>query len=548
MEAPDNKNSFVDNVFRKKVSFSSVKKKKVEKGKLVEGKKESLIEKGKEEFEYVEHKIHKFFSIHGLLVIILLLPILVGAVSSYVYEVKYQDRVFNGVKILGLSAGGKTKVELSKELDKRISGYRLKIEGGNQEFTASLSELGITYNKEKMVNDALSYGRDDSMLSNYVDRAEGAVSDYNFNLGFMSIDTNGKDIKKEYKINNAKLSKFLDKVEKKINVIPKDSSITTNGASIKVVPAVFGRKLNVEQLKEKVIAAAISFQDEPVTVETKTWSPKIQDEKAKALAEEADKIASKKVVLTYKDKKYSPTKDVIVSWVTFTRDGSKADWKMFIDQGKMYSYFDAIGSGINKLPVSQKVRVENGTKEKITQKGKNGLIINKASLASQLATGLRNNPEVNLTIPMMVAYYQTFKDYVVVANWAKYIEINISTQTMTAYTKGGHRVNKWSITSGQNNVIEGSNTNTPTGTFLIQGKANDICMPNPPGDGKLCHIHYVSYFTAQGHAIHEAWWRYSFGGADYVYNGSHGCINAPISVAQFIYNWAPIGTPVMIHY
>jgi len=548
MEAQDNQSSFLDAIFNKKVSLSFGKKKKIEKGELVDGKKESLLDKSKEEFEYVEHKIHNFFSMHGLLVIIILIPVLVGAVSSYVYEIKYQDRVFNGVKVLGINAGGKTKAELSNDIDKRIAGYRLKIEGGNQEFTARFADLGITYNKERMMNDSFAYGRDDSMLGNYADRAKGAIADYSFNLGFMNIDAKGKDVKTEYKINDAKLSKFLAKVERKINVKPKDSSITANGASIKVMPAVFGRKINAEQLKEKVITASTGFQDTPVTVEVKTWTPKILDEKVKALADKADKIASKKVTLTYKDKKYYPTKDVVVSWVTFTRDNNKSDWKMFIDQGKMYSYFDAIGNGINKLPVSQKVRVENGTKEKVTQKGKNGLVINKASLASQLATGLRNDSEVNLPIPMMVAYYQTFKDYVVVANWAKYIEINISTQTMTAYTKGGHRVGRWSITSGQNNVIEGSNTNTPTGTFLIQGKANDVCMPNPPGDGKLCHIHYVSYFTGAGHAIHEAWWRYSFGGADYVYNGSHGCINAPLYVAKFIYDWAPIGTPVMVHY
>jgi lipoprotein-anchoring transpeptidase ErfK/SrfK len=124
----------------------------------------------------------------------------------------------------------------------------------------------------------------------------------------------------------------------------------------------------------------------------------------------------------------------------------------------------------------------------------------------------------------------------------KYIDVNISTQRMCAYLAGGVQVNCWAITTGRNGW------NTPTGTFLISRKTFVNSMPNPPSPYPLNNIHYVSYFTGQGHAIHEAWWRSSFGGPDYTYNGSHGCVNAPIGVAQFIYDWAPIGTPVITHY
>jgi lipoprotein-anchoring transpeptidase ErfK/SrfK len=53
----------------------------------------------------------------------------------------------------------------------------------------------------------------------------------------------------------------------------------------------------------------------------------------------------------------------------------------------------------------------------------------------------------------------------------------------------------------------------------------------------------------QGYGLHDAVWRHgSFGGQDYYYGGSHGCVNLPDATAEFIYNWAAVGTPVWVHY
>ncbi len=50
------------------------------------------------------------------------------------------------------------------------------------------------------------------------------------------------------------------------------------------------------------------------------------------------------------------------------------------------------------------------------------------------------------------------------------------------------------------------------------------------------------------YGLHDASWRNGvFGGQDYLYNGSHGCVNLPEATAAFIYNWADVGTPVWIH-
>ena len=49
------------------------------------------------------------------------------------------------------------------------------------------------------------------------------------------------------------------------------------------------------------------------------------------------------------------------------------------------------------------------------------------------------------------------------------------------------------------------------------------------------------YFTEQGGAIHGAYWHDKFGK-----RWSHGCVNLPLEEAKKLYEWADVGTPVVV--
>ncbi len=495
-----------------------------------------------QKFKFLKFKKQQFFSVQGIIMILVLLPILFFGVVSLAYQYHNEGRIYDGVNVFGIDAGGKTPTELGKLIDSKIASYKVTIQGDNQKFEATYSNLGINYDKEKIVDTAYEYGRDESVLTNFFNRAKRFFSQYPITLGSRTYAFKKYNVNLTYKLDENKLDSYLSDLESKINVDPQDSRMTSNGDAMQIVPAVFGIKLETADLKNKILASSLHFDTQPIIMKTDVTSPAIMDDKTRALAIEADQITSKPVTLTYEDKSYSPSKSILVSWITFTRNDDKSDWKMVIDQSKMADYFGTIGKDINVYSTTQNIRVENETKEIVTQQGKDGLIINQAALGSQLAAELQSDSKVNIVIPMMVDHFKTQRDYVVVADWDQYIDINLSTQRMDAYLKGGQKVGSWAITSGRDSLP------TPLGQFLIMRKSYDVCMPNPPSTQPLCGIHYVSYFTSSGDAIHEAWWRSYFGGQDYHWDGSHGCINAPLSVAQFIYNWAPIGTPVTIHY
>jgi lipoprotein-anchoring transpeptidase ErfK/SrfK len=49
------------------------------------------------------------------------------------------------------------------------------------------------------------------------------------------------------------------------------------------------------------------------------------------------------------------------------------------------------------------------------------------------------------------------------------------------------------------------------------------------------------YFYS-GYALHGAYWHNNFG-----HPMSHGCVNLPVDVSKWMFEWAPIGTMVVSH-
>jgi lipoprotein-anchoring transpeptidase ErfK/SrfK len=119
----------------------------------------------------------------------------------------------------------------------------------------------------------------------------------------------------------------------------------------------------------------------------------------------------------------------------------------------------------------------------------------------------------------------------------KTIVISISQQTLWAYK--GHQVVLSSYVSTGRTGFD-----TPVGSFAVLTK-----LPSQTMEGVIGGEYYnvpdvpdVMYFTNRGHALHGTYWHNNFGTPM-----SHGCVNLPMDVAAWLYDWAPVGTPVLIY-
>jgi LysM repeat protein len=119
------------------------------------------------------------------------------------------------------------------------------------------------------------------------------------------------------------------------------------------------------------------------------------------------------------------------------------------------------------------------------------------------------------------------------ATSGRWIDVDLSEQRLRAY-EGNTVVRSTLVSTGL------PATPTPTGQYKVYVKYASTTMSGP--GYHLTNVPYTMYFY-KGYGIHGTYWHSNFGNPM-----SHGCVNLPTSEAQWVFNWASVGTLVNIHW
>jgi hypothetical protein len=114
----------------------------------------------------------------------------------------------------------------------------------------------------------------------------------------------------------------------------------------------------------------------------------------------------------------------------------------------------------------------------------------------------------------------------------RWIDVDLSRQLLTAY-EGRTPVHTTLVSSGL------PATPTPVGQYRIWVKFRYDDMAG--ADYYIEDVPYVMYFHG-GYGLHGVTWHGNFG-----HPMSHGCVNLPTEEAEWLFNWADVGTLVNIH-
>lgn len=471
-----------------------------------------------------------------------------GAV--FAYHNQTQDKAVFGQKVMGFEIGGKTVSEIAGLLEKEVSEIKISFQVEGEDFVATPEEAGISFLTEETAKEIVAQRSKGEFYQPWFTSANSLL-----NYVWPQNQIASKEAHEvSYDLNREKLGTFVQGLSSQYDTESKNAGLVMKGTEVEVIPAIYGRKIMVNSIETQLSSALTNMKSLELSLDVEKVNPSILEADTQDSINKAKALFNLPVRYHYKDQAFVPEKGTVASWIVFntTNENGKERLTPVFDAKKVYGYVHGLAGKINITAVNKKVTVKNGVEQIVEQEGKEGLAVDVDAAAFNTAKSLTAGNSVNMELPTRTVKFKTTINNLVVANWEKYITVDISEQRMCAYLAGGIQVECWSVTTGATS----KGYNTPRGTFLIQRKSGaggapgaaggGVCMPNPPSTKPLCGINYVSTFTPQGHAIHEAWWRSSFGGQDYKWNGSHGCVNATYNIAKWIYNWAPIGTPVII--
>ncbi len=436
-------------------------------------------------------------------------------------------RVMPGVAVAGVEIGGMTRAQASKALTAPLQNYKINLAVGSASYSLSPADVGAVHDINTTLDQAFIAGR---------------------NQWFAPLQLvhslNSQPLSYAYRLDNTTHEAFLEKVVSASGKKPVDAGISFKDGVPIVEPDADGHSLSKKALSDAVAVSLATFSPSPVKLQPITQHARIRASHAVPAVAQTKELLAVPVTITYENKQFHPTLAQKSDWITYQKspEGQAPALIPTINKDGIKNYLQSLAIQINVNPTNRKINVQNGSSQE-TQAGQDGLQLDQESLAVIVASGFEAKKPLVAVAPTTKVPFKTEYNHSVSLDYGQYVEINLSLQRLWVYED--HKVIYESpITSG----AVASGYPTVTGLFSVQAKQTNRNL-NGYAIGYNYNVFVKYWIPFHGnYGLHDASWRNGvFGGQDYKYNGSHGCVNLPEATAAFLFGWASVGTPVWVH-
>jgi len=463
-------------------------------------------------------KVSHFWQREGIkpvMAAVSLLCILLISFGSYAQA--YQNKIYPGIKIAGQDLGGKTKSEAEQVLKKvtqKIAKQKISAEVSDKSLTTNLTNIGIVYDPGNLAQNAYQVGHGKNWAENI---KQLALLTYEY-----------RELGLNFELNNKKWNKFLADLSANMEQKAEEPRLELQNGKIEIVLGQPGINIETDKLKQEILKKTADGDFNKIIVPVTKSQITVPEDQATAIISRAENYCQP-ISLTFEGTTFTADKGTIFNWLVLARQGEK--FSLSISDSAIAGY---VASVANKIDVAAKDNEVTPAGEIISQ-GQEGRALNRpvatAGIKAALTGGSR---QIALATSPVPAGNKTIYPAGTPGLFpGKYIEIVLAKQTLYAFD-GPTLVRSFLISSGL------ASHPSPQGMFAIYTKVRSELMQGPgyylPG------VEWVNKFNGP-YSIHGTYWHHNFG-----HPMSHGCINATNGDAAFIYDWAPIGTPVYVHY
>lgn len=412
----------------------------------------------------------------------------------------------------------KPNEQLTSEINKNLETYKLAItypDGKTKYFAPN--ELGVKFDNTKSVEQA------QKQLS--------SAAFYEKLQWWKKIE-----VPLELNVDETVLDSFITKKATITSKPAKNATLKIDKGIVKISGEKTGVGQTINGGRDKILTSLRQLSNQPITLSDQTLEPKITKAQLSDLEKQIKEKLATPITIEIDKTIFHPDAAEIGNWFEPIDTRSKIASLSF-NSGKVLAYLNKIAGPYINTPQNEISVKDKNNKSKIVVKGRNGFDIeNKDRAASEIAKELLNAESIDKKLSLKSSSFKKIN----ANSYPRWLIVDVTNKRMYAFEKD-KLVKTFLISAGA------PGTPTALGEYKIQSKLRSQDMRGANTDGSSyfqADVQYVNYFH-QDYAIHGNHWRplSYFGNI----NSSHGCVGIVNTDAKWIYEWAPIGTPVITH-
>lgn len=476
--------------------------------KLPEGQKESLESERRSEHPASHHKLYLAF--FGCVLVLIF-----GVLLAWYYS----GRALPNVTVGSVSVSNQSASAIRAAIAQQAPALQITFDDNGKKTTVPAKDLGVVVDVEATLQKTLQARRTQNIWQNLELWQTATIPLVLANDPGVLIDYAHQHFP----------SVFVDTKEPQVVF----NSITNQ---FEVQAGQPGKGLDIKSFERALPDLALHPQGFTLKLTSQPVAPLLDASKLSQVRDNANAIIQQVVSFTLNGQSvYTAKPTEIASWMNFTEDASKGTVTLAIDKAKVQQFInDKVSPMVASPPADRKVVIDSSTgAQSVIQTGHPGTAIQGVdTLSDTVVSSLQSNKPITKEVSVSNAPFKT----ITISGSGKWIEVDVTRETATLWI-GNQSIQTFLISSGR------AATPTELGQFAIYSKKPIMTMTGTIlGDYfYIPNIKWVSFFDG-GEAFHGTYWHHNFG-----HPMSHGCINMTEADAKILYDFAPVGTKVVVH-
>lgn len=317
----------------------------------------------------------------------------------------------------------------------------------------------------------------------------------------------------------------------------KDATLAIRNGTVVLTDSTAGKHYSLLDPVSTLSLTVSRLNTAPLSLQLLATNPAISSKQLEPYQEKLKTIINQSVAFLIGNKKVQASAADVAGWIELSPKNGGKSIDITVNSGNVLAYINKLAATSVHPPKAQ-VEIHNADGSiTVLVPGENGTdVADKSTIATDVTQSLLKGSAISETLAVSSSNYKTIEAQA----YDKWIEVDTTNKRMYAYEKT-NLVKTFLVSAGA------PKTPTVTGQYAIYAKhvQQDMRGRNADGSGYFQpHVPWVNYFY-QDYAIHGNYWRplSYFGNI----NSSHGCVGVTPDDGQWVYDWAPVGTPVIVH-